>query len=155
MNQSKIKTGAVLHSVRNISLYLLAILILLKTTDLSAQTCDSSLYDTKYRDYNTYYINIKTTQAGTKESADINKTILKQMKKLPNNRILDSNIKPQAEDRTAVVPDRTITGKIKKTIIKKESYAGNTGKDQYLIRTYEAVYYEMEIELKDDRGATL
>lgn len=141
--------------MRNITFYLLAILILLKAPDLSAQTCDSSLYDTKYRDYNTSYVKLKTISTGTKEAAEINKTIIKQLEKLPNNRMLESNIQTRTGDGTAVVPDRVITGKIKRTIVKKESYAGNTGKDQYLIRTYEAVYYEMEIELKDDRGSTL
>jgi hypothetical protein len=141
--------------VRNITFYLLAILILLKATDLSAQTCDSSLYDTKYRDYNTSYIKLKTISTGTKEAAEINKLILEQLKKLPNNRMLENNIQARADDGTAVVPDRVITGKIKKTIIKKESYAGNTGKDQYLIKIYETVFYEIEFELKDDSGNTL
>jgi len=134
--------------VKNLFFYLTTLTILFYASDLAAQNCDRQLFDTEYRNYNTVYINLKTVSLNAKESLAVNTTILGQLEKLPNNIVFKNDPDKNKKNETEITPDRILTGKIVKTVIKKEKYAGETGKDQYLIKIYESVFYELDIELK-------
>lgn len=142
-----------MYYVKRLPVYI-AVIILFHASDLAAQKCDNTLYITEIRNYRTLYTIITADSIGSKESLEIKKAIVKKLEKLPNNDLLKNNKAKHAED-AGYEPDRIITARIKKTTSKKEEYAGNSGKDRYLIRVIETVYYEIEIELEDTSGSSI
>lgn len=135
--------------MKNPFFYLITISILFYTSESTAEKCNPEFFKTEFRNYNTVYIDLNSESLDEKESIEINTIILNQLKRLPNNIILKSDFNNNKTQNDTITPDRLISGKIKKTIIKKEKFAGETGKDQYLIKMYELVFYEIEIEVKE------
>lgn len=136
--------------MKNLFFYLITLSILFYNSSLAAKKCDPELFDTEQKNYNTFYIDLKDSTLDAKENQAVNSIIRNQIKKLPNNNLLDEGYNTNKKIKTALTPDRIITGKIIKRIVKREKYVGETGKDQYLIKPYISVYYKINIELKEN-----
>jgi hypothetical protein len=142
--------------VKRSAQYIVVLALLLYNYGFAAENCDTGLFDIKTRSYNTLFISTDSTTMPEKEGSAIKNLVIRNIKRLPNNKLyLSPDIKVREKEK-AVTVDRIITINISKTVIRKERYAGDTGKERYLIIPYQAVSYDFDIELKDaQRGVSL
>ncbi len=123
--------------------------IIFINSGLNSQDCDSELFEQRYRDHKTLYVDLKTETLSENESNSVNAVILRQIRTLPNNMQLNAIDEKTRKKMKKLKPDRIIRGVISKSIVGKEKYVGQTGKDQYLIERYKATYYKIELDLQE------
>lgn len=129
--------------------------ILLMNVGLYAQNCDNELYEQRYRDHRTLYVDLETETLNENESDSVNALILKQFRRLPNNMLLNTNDEKVKKKMKKLKPDRIVSGVISKSIVEKDKYVGQTGKDQYLIERVKITYFKIEIKLLETSSSNV